>query len=163
MKKTNNKQKLKKRQTEILQLLYQFRFLKRTQIQTLLKHKHYHRIILWLNELTDNNYVIKYYNKKFAGDISVYSLGTGARKYFLKNQDETINTSLLSRVWQERKYTTVFRNHCMFLADIYISLIALTDNTTARLKFLTKTGLHNMENLILPHPDDFFSIKEKLG
>ena len=44
--------KLKQRQTEILHLLYTYRFLTRTQIQTFLHHKQFNRIIIWLNELT---------------------------------------------------------------------------------------------------------------
>ena len=102
---------LKNQQINILLLLYQFRFLKRTQIQTLLKHKQFNRVIIWLNELTEKEYIKRYFNQKIAPSVSVYSLGTKSRTYFLKNPDEKIHMSLLERVWREHKYSVAFRNH----------------------------------------------------
>ncbi len=154
---------LKDRQKDILLLLYRFRFLKRSQIQTLLKHKQFNRIIIWLNDLTEKQYVRRYYDQKFAPDISVYSLGNTARSYFRQNPDKKIHTALLDRVWREHKYSQAFRNHWVFLADIYISLLSLAGKTGATLKFFTQVDLCKMRYLIDPAPDAFFSITEKAG
>src|SRR3990172_7174663 len=69
------------RHTEILRFLYQFRFLSRNQLQTLLNHKHYNRIIVWLNELTENGYIRRYYDKKRVTVPAIYLLGNKGRKY----------------------------------------------------------------------------------
>ncbi len=154
---------LKKRQKEILLLLYRFRFLKRSQLQILLNHKQFSRIIIWLNDLTKNTYVRRYFDQKIAPDVSVYSLGTSARSYFIKHPEEKMHTKLLDRVWREQKYSLSFRNHWVLLADIYISLLSLTKETGATLKFWTQVDLHGMKYLIKPAPDTFFSITEKSG
>jgi hypothetical protein len=41
------------KQQEILKLLYKYKFLNRTQIQTLLSHKDKRRIITWLKDLRE--------------------------------------------------------------------------------------------------------------
>lgn len=53
--------KITKKQQSTLTILYQFRFLNRIQIQKLLHHKYHKRIIDWLNDLTENEYIGKKY------------------------------------------------------------------------------------------------------
>ena len=45
------------KQEEILILIYKFKFLNRTQIQALLKHKDHRRINSWLKDLTEKQYL----------------------------------------------------------------------------------------------------------
>lgn len=85
MKTKNVNFKLKNKQSDILILLHRFRFLNRQQLQQLLNHKTYSKIITWLNELTLHKYIHSYYNQKFAGVSSVYCLASkslyGFRRY----------------------------------------------------------------------------------
>ncbi len=154
---------------EILILTYRFRYLTRNQIQTLLSHKTFNRIIIWLNQLTDKKYLKKYDDKKDPTKPNLYSLGTEGRKYFLENKDsenqelKNIQLHLLDRVWKEQSYSIPFRNHCLFLTDIYISLLSLVKKNNAVLKFHSKTDLTGMQYLIREEPDAFFSITEKNG
>lgn len=158
--------KLKPRQEEILIYLYRFRYLNRSQIQKLLNHKHFNRIIIWLNQLATEGYIRKYYNPKTITVAARYSLGLKARKYLLQKCTEKgskIQSKLLNRIWREPKLSEQFHSHCLFLADIYLSLLTLTNKTNAVLHFFTKTDLHGHDYLPNPHPDAYIAIKEKHG
>ena len=50
------------KQTEILKLLYTYRYLTRPQLQKLLNHKDKRRIISWLKDLRDNKFIDWKYN-----------------------------------------------------------------------------------------------------
>jgi len=150
--------------TNILYLLYIYRFLNRNQIQSLLHHKQFNRVIIWLNELTNEGNIRRYYNPKWVTVPAVYSLGVKGRKYLKDHTDvKDVNPVLLDRIWRERNVSTQFRKHCQFIADIYLSLTALTEKTKATLHFYTKTSLYGMQYLILPNPDAYFSITEAKG
>jgi hypothetical protein len=151
--------KLTPKETEILTLLYRLRFLNRLQIQTMLDHKHHSRIIEWLNNLSENKYIAKFYDKSFTTDPAIYCLDKQGRKY-LKSKKE-IKLEPLSRVWREAKYSDQFRKHCLFLADIYFSLTAFAKKAGLTLHFYTKTDLYGMEHLIEPKPDAYFALKGK--
>jgi len=160
--------KLRPQQINILILIYKFRFLNRYHIQTLLNHKQRNKVILWLNELTGHKYLKRYYYQKFAGEPAAYSLGFMSRKYLIDNKEKLkdINDSLLDRVWRESTCSQKFKKHCMFLADIYISLLTLIkqiDSGRGKLHFFTKTDLKGVQYLILPEPDAYFSIEDKTG
>lgn len=161
---TKLQQKLPKitdKQKEILTYLYKFRFLNRNQIQQLLKHKHFNRTISWLNDLTKNKYIRRYYLKKFASVPAMYSLDVMGRKYFKNNPDlKDVKVSLLDRIWRECKFSMQFKQHCQFLGDIYLSLVSLTEKNKSKLHFNTRTDLYGMKYLILPIPDAYFAIEE---
>ncbi len=146
----------------ILILIYRFRFLNRFQIQKLLNHKYHHRILIWLNYLTKEKYLKRYYYQKLAGTPSVYSLGTKARKYFKEHPEiKNVQISLLDRVWAEYKNSSLYKRHCLFLGDIYLSLVDLTTRAKSMLNFYTKVDLHFMKYMIFPRPDAYFSIAEQ--
>ena len=142
----------------ILLHLYNFRYLTRKQIQNLLKHKQSAKVILWLKELTQAGYIRRIHNKKTITIPATYSLGVKSRKY-LKNQPEfqDMNLELLNRIYWEPKLSPQFRQHCVFLADIFLSLKYSEPN----LRFYTKTMLSGMAHMILPLPDAYFSVDDK--
>lgn len=153
-----------KRLTEILYNLYRFRFLTGHQIQALLNHKHYNRINIWLNQLTDIGYIRRYYDKKKVTAPAIYSLGNTGRKFLLEHAQELkVKPQLLNRVWREASLSRQFREHSLQVADIYLSLINLTQETKATLHFYTKPELFGLKYLILPNPDTYFSIEETNG
>jgi hypothetical protein len=90
-------------------------------------------------------------------------LGTIGRKYFKENSLQNIQTQLLDRVWKEQGYTQTFKTHCLFLADIYLSLLSLVKKNNAKINFYTKTELTGMQYLIREEPDAYFSITEQNG
>lgn len=159
MKKILTTTKLKPRQIEILKHLFRFHHLNRNQIQDMLNHKKFNRIIIWLNELTKERYIAKDFEKKLGNVSSIYSLDKNSKKILDKEKD--IVSSLLTRVYRDRKNSDKFKKHCVFLADIYLSLIKLTKLNTAKLSFYTNTDLYKTKYLILPIPDSYFAIEEK--
>ena len=151
------------RKTEILHHLYTFRFLSRKQIQILLHHKHFNRVIVWLNEMTDSGLLRKYYNPQKVTEPAIYSLGLKGRNYLKNHGNDSINPKVLDRVWREPKLSIEFRERCMLIADIYLSLKEQCDSNKATLHFYTKTQLKEMEYLIIPHPDAYIAIEESEG
>jgi hypothetical protein len=157
---------LTKSQEDILFYLYRFRFLNRLQIQKLLRHKSFNRIIIWLNQLTTEHYIHKYYNPKKVTIAAQYSLGIKSRKYLLekaKEKGNKIQPHLLNRIWREHTLSDQFRTHCLFLADIYLSLVVPVAKTHATLYFFTKTDLYPHDYMPKPLPDAYIAIKERNG
>ena len=160
---------LKHRQEEILLYLYRFRFLHRSQIQHLLGHKQFNRIIVWLNQLTSEGYIHRYYNPKTVTIAAQYSLGLKSRKYLLQKSEEkekgtiTIHPKLLNRIWREHTLSDQFHIHCLFLADVCLSLVSLVTKTHATVYFFTKTDLYGYDYILDPHPDAYIAIKERNG
>lgn len=158
--------KLTKRQDDILLYLYRFRFLHRLHIQKLLGHKHFNRIIIWLNQLTTEQYIHRYYNSKTVTIPAQYSLGPKSRKYLLTKAEEKesmIQPHLLDRIWREHSLSEQFHTHCLFIADIYLSLVKLVKETHATLYFFSKTDLYGHDYILNPHPDAYIAIKERNG
>lgn len=164
---TNNKtstetlSKLNPHYEQILILTYKFRFLNISHFQKILNHKYPERIRTWLSYLTSEKYLKREFSKKFAGEYAIFSLGTKGRKYFIKHPEiEDINISILNKVW--RKYCKRFKKHCMFLAEIYISLVELIKRIKkGKLYFFTKTDLTGVAYLLRKEPDAYFTIKHK--
>lgn len=150
--------KPKTRQIEILLLLYRFRFLNRNQIQQMLNHRQFNRVIVWLNQLSEQKYLYRVFDRKFAGVPALYFLRSKAKKEL--EGKEGVKNKLLERVYGEKYLSKTFQKHCQLLADIYLSLVKLTKAHKAKLSFYTKNDLYGLKYLILPNPDAYFSIKE---
>lgn len=154
----NEKPKLKQKQTEIINLIYKHRFLTRNQIQILLNHKHFNRVIVWLNELTEKKYLARHFSRKFNPEPAIYCLDRKSRNIIRANAN--LKASLLNRAYRDKNLSETFKKHCIFTADIYLSLLVLARKNGADINFFTKTDLLGMRYLILPAPDAYFSIKE---
>jgi len=74
-----------------------------------------------------------------------------------------IQPHLLNRIWREHTLSDQFHIHCLFLADIYLSLVALVTKTKAKLYFFTKTDLYPHDYMPTPLPDAYIAIKERNG
>ena len=94
--------------------------LNRVQIQQLLNHRNHTLVIHWLNELTEQKYLYSFFKKELGNIPTVYYLGTKAKK-ILTGKDE-IKEKILKRVYQEKKSSQAFKNHCICVAGIFISL-----------------------------------------
>lgn len=158
-------ERLKLNLEQILIFIYKFHFLNTPQIQKILNHKSNSNVILWLNYLSENKYLKRYYVKKLVKEPAVYSLGTNGRKYF-KNFPEIkdINIPLLDRVWKEQGYSSAYRKQWMLVGDIYLSLLGLVktvDKGKGKLHFFTKVDLTGVQHIIDKEPDAYFTIEDK--
>lgn len=106
------------KQKSIIQLLYQYRFLTRLQIQTFLTHKDKKTIQLWLNLLTQNDYLK---SKPSHHHLSaIFYLSTKGVNY-LKTV-EKISKQNLRYLYYEDNRKASFIEHSVALADIALDL-----------------------------------------
>jgi len=153
-----DKNKLTKKQLEILTLLYRFRFLNRSQIQKLLNHKQKNRTNCWLKNLTDKKIIGRNYSNKLGDNIkpAIYYLKTKSKNY-LKDQLKK-DTKLMKRIYGEKKRTPRFINHCLLSVDFYLDLKKSSEDR--QIFFYTKVDLINYNGLPLKHPDAYVATKK---
>lgn len=147
------------KQLEILLLLYRFRFLNRIHIQTFLKHKNHTRITPWLKDLTDRNIISRIYSQTI-GNINkpaIYYLAVKSKHILEKN--EKCNPSLLKRVYREKQSSPTFRDHWLFMADLYFHFLKIVEQQDTKLHFYTTTDLSTFQYLPLPLPDAYIAVQ----
>jgi hypothetical protein len=117
------------KQQSILKLIYKYRFLNRIQIQKLLKHKDKRRIISWLKDLRDKQYVDWHYNPNdfiAKSQPGTYYLSLNGIRY-LRSLNQYPNEELRKR-YKESTHTKVFIDRCILIADCCIALIAKSND-----------------------------------
>ena len=83
-----NLPKITTKQSDILKLLYTYRYLDRKQIQLAMNHTDKRRILAWLKDLREKHYVEWIYSTDFAEKTkpAIYYLGLNGVRY-LKTQE----------------------------------------------------------------------------
>lgn len=117
------------KQQAILKLLYKYRFLNRIQIQELLSHKDKRRIISWLKDLRDKQYVDWHYNGTdfiAKSQPAIYYLSLNGIRH-LRSLNEYPNEELRKR-YKEPTRTQAFIDHCLLIADCAIVLQAKSND-----------------------------------
>lgn len=149
------------KQLEILNLIYRFRFLNRTQIQILLNHKEPRRIKSWLKDLHDRNIFGRNYSSQLKENTkaAIYYLATKSRKILL--EQENINEKILNRAYRDKNASQKLIDHCLFLADIYLLLKNESLKHNQELNFYTKTDLTDHNYLPYNRPDAYIALKDK--
>ena len=120
---TNQLPPITPKQQAILKLLYKYRFLNRIQIQQLLNHKDKRRIISWLKDLRDKQYVDWHYDKTdfiAKSQPGIYYLSLNGIRY-LRNLDTYPNEEVRKR-YKEPTRTKSFIDRCLLIADCAITL-----------------------------------------
>jgi len=109
------------KQQSILTLLYRFRFLNRTQIQTILKHKHHKRIIDWLKDLNEKDYIGKIYSNKLGENTkpTIYYIGQNGIKYLRALE---YPTEQIKKLYREKERSENFIKKHLLIADICLDL-----------------------------------------
>jgi len=150
-----DKNNITKKQSEIIILLYRFRFLNRSQIQKLLNHKKISRINLWLKDLNDKKIIGRNYSKKLGDNTkpAVYYLATKSKNYLTDQLKK--DEKLVKRIYGEKKHSQKFIDHCILSADYYLNLkqTSKADN----IHFYSKIDLLNHDYFPLNHPDAYIA------
>lgn len=149
------------KQFEILLLLYRFRFLSRTHIQKFLNHKSHTLITTWLKDLTDRTITNRIHSRTI-GDINkpaIYFLGLKSKPILMEKAN--LEAATLQRVYREKNSSFVFRNHSLFLADLYFLFRDIAQQSQAELEFFTATDLLKYAYVPLPRPDAYIVFREK--
>ena len=139
------------KQKEILKLICKFRFLNRIQIQTLLKHKDYKRINLWLKDLVEKDYLYRIYERKIPLNIQpaiYFTSPTGVR--FIRMY---LDCESSHKLYREKELSEQFRNKCLDIVNFYIDTVKKTEELNALNFFKTKQDFDEFDELIEPHPD----------
>lgn len=116
--------KLTNKQQEILTLLYKHRFLNRKQIQTLLGHRDYKTVNLWLKKLREEQCVVWIYSTNFIEKTkpAVYYLGLNGIRH-LRQAGEYPAQELRKR-YHEADRSEGFRARCLLLTECCIGFAA---------------------------------------
>jgi hypothetical protein len=148
---------ISEKQKEILRLIHKFRFLNRIQIQTLMKHKDYKRINVWLKDLVEKDYLYRIYERKipFSLQPGVYFLASTGVRFVRWN----IDYDTAHKFYREKERSDEFRNKCSLLANLYIDTLRKTEDLNALNFFKTRQELNEDDVLIEPYPDCLISLK----
>lgn len=120
--------RLATKQTEILTLLYTYRYLTRPQLQTLLNHKNKRRIISWLKDLRDKGFIDWQYN---ATDFiartqpAIYYLSLGGIRY-LRATGNYPSAELRKR-YKDKAGSAAFMAHCLLMVECCLALQKKSD------------------------------------
>jgi len=137
--------KITKKQLEIIKYIYHFRFLNRTQIQALLKHKDYRLINEWLKDLTEKDYLIRNYSEKYGerNKPAVYYIGPNGIK--LIKTLVNCGTVQLKKLHREKDRKDPYISKCQKLADIFINL-KNKSNEKVLYKLTTSSGFSSPDS-----------------
>ncbi len=151
---------LNKQQKQLLSLLYKFRYLTVNQLLKYFKHKDPHRIRVWLNDLMIRKYIAVIKDKHDPTKPFVYCLDTQAKYTLLENPD--YDKDFLGRLYKEKKLKEKFRNHNLFLFDIYLYFLLRQEKDTT-LHFLTQQDLKGYDFFPKELPDVYIATETSEG
>jgi len=149
---------LKKQQLQILFLLYKFRYITVKQLLKYFHHKDPHRIREWLKDLKERKCIFAIEDISDPTKSFVYCLDTKARYTLKENKDYDKN--FLYRLYKEKKYKEKFRNHCLFLVDIYLYFLS-QQSEGSTLHFLTQQDLIGYDFFPEKLPDAYIAVETK--
>lgn len=174
---------LTKKQFRILVLIFNFRFIDRKQIQTILSHKNHRRIHAWLTDLVSKNCIERIYSTKMPENTkpAVYYLGKYGRKHLQKyfigestensegkgtggdEKKERNEAALyqLTKTYKDSQRTEIFRASCLALAECYLVCKRYITENGYTQGFFTLTGC--AQNELYKKFDSFVKIKKKSG
>ena len=125
---TNTLPTITTKQQEILKLIYRYRFIDRTHLQVLLEHKDKRRIISWLKDLREKQYVDWRYDATdfiAKSQLAIYYLSINGIRY-LRELGIYPNEELRKR-YKEPTRTRVFIDRCLLVANCCVALKAKSD------------------------------------
>ncbi len=157
------KTKLTNKQTEIIQLIYRFRFLDRIHIQTLLNHKDKSRVNKWLAELAKAKYVGCDYEKTLGKNRnpSVYYLDKLGIKFI--RETFGVDNRYLGKLYREEIISRITKNHSLKTATFYLILKQFANERNAILEYYTKADLAQNQFFEKIKPDGYFTFETEKG
>ncbi|OGZ39314.1 MAG: hypothetical protein A3E90_01315 [Candidatus Portnoybacteria bacterium RIFCSPHIGHO2_12_FULL_40_11] len=157
---TTTQPTINNQQTQILFLLYKFRFLTINQLLKYFNHKYPSRIRTWLTELVELKYISAIMDDANPTKFFIYCLSTKAKYILQKNED--CNKDFLERLYKEKKLKDKFINHCLFILDIYFYFLSQLE-VGATLHFLTQQDLIGYDFFPEELPDAYIAVETKDG
>ena len=139
------------KQHNILIHIYRFRFLNRHHIQTLLRHKDYKRVNVWLKDLLEKGYIERIYSTSMPENTkpAIYYLGKYGRRVLQQAEpshmtdfeevgaEYTIEAEDVRKLYKDKDRKEAFRLDCLAIADCFIAIDKSVDRNEKRLKVAT--------------------------
>ncbi len=116
---------ISKKQKEIMDLVYKFRFVNREQLQRLFGHKDASRLNKWLKDLVEKKYLGRIYSHKLLENTkpAIYYLNNnGIILVRYKEDGEKLDIKYLKKFYEDKHASQTFVNHCVTLFEFYIQL-----------------------------------------
>ena len=149
------------KQIEIIDLVYKFRFINRTQIQKILNHKDPRRINAWLKELVEYKYLGRIYSKKLLENTkpAIYYLSFASIKFIKERKDFELKD--VKKFYEDKKASQKFIDHCINLVAFYLQIKELERATTNTYLHLSKTEAQTYEQLRELKPDAYIEMTKR--
>ena len=149
-----------KKQYDIINYLYRFRFLNRHQLTTLMQHKDPRRLNAWLSDLTKRKIIGRQYERTIikGNQPAIYFLASRSNQLII-NYTGT-EQSFLTRVYNEKARSQKFIEHSLYIANMYLWLKEKAESQKEKLSFFTKVDLEAHKYLIHPLPDAYIALSE---
>lgn len=128
---------LKRKQKEIPQLIFRFRYINRLQFQKLTNEPHQPNMNTRLKQLVDNRYLKCLYEEtqKTKYTLAKYCMGNTGINY-LKNLG--YDQKSLKKYYQDDTRSLEFQEKCLLIVDAYLNLLAKSKNLKETFEFYTK-------------------------
>lgn len=141
-----------KKQQEILDLLFQFRFLQRQHVQRFLRHTNHRRINQWLTQLKESEYIGREYPRAFRllNEPATYFLAKKGIRLF---QTQFPQNQRLQTLRRERTVSYRTKNHAFFMADFYLLLREYFDKEYQTSNFYTQAYIPHRYRIQIIRPD----------
>lgn len=137
------------KQKEIVNLVFQYRFINRHQIQRYLNHKDAKRINTWLKDLVEKKYLGRIYSRKLLENTkpAIYFLQNNGilQSRFSKGEEfgvlnEQLEFEYVKKYYKDKNASNTFVNHCVSVCEVCIKLIEIErESGKQEYEFLTKT------------------------
>lgn len=116
-----NLPKVTKKQRDIVDLLYKYRFLNRIQIQAFLEHKDYKTINMWLRDLRAKQYVDWIYSTDYGERTkpAIYYLSLNGIR---KQKENDLPIEEVRKRYQDSSRSQTFIDRCVLIGDCAIVL-----------------------------------------
>lgn len=144
-------------QEQIINYLFQFRYLLVKQFMKLLNHKEPRRIQEWLNDLVKEKYLAKIINEEIAKGY-VYCLDQRAGHILKK--DDAIDKDVLGRLYKEKDKEAPFIERHLFIADIFLHFLSEQQKNEG-LNFFTAQELRSYDYFPDPLPSAYIEVIDK--
>lgn len=124
---------ISKKQSEIIDMVWQFRFINRHQMQKFFKYKSPRRLNEWLGDLVDKGYLGRIYSRKLLENTkpSIYYLMNNAILHcrWNKSNNDPIESKDVKKFYEDKHASQTFISHSINVCTLYQQIKNLTNNT----------------------------------
>ena len=148
---------LTKKQLEILDLLYRFRFATNQLLATSLNVKYAHKINERLKPLLEKQYIGRNFSPDYHlhGKPAIYFLMPNGIKAIRATVKEEYSSQVLHNAYKDKMAKDRFINRCLDVFEVYTKLAKVYGE---KLEYFAKSELYHYEDFPDPRPDAYFRI-----